>query len=258
MSMSDIFSLTDRVVVITGATSGIGRGIAVACAKAGAVVAAVGRDPARLAQLSAELRAAGNLPHCVERFDVTDFDGIPGLVEKIVAQCGKIGGFVHCAGIAENSPLKVSSAGLYRKAYDVNTVSAFEFVRILSAKKFADARTPSYVFVSSVSAIKGEAGLAAYSASKGALLSGCRALAAELAVKKIRVNCILPGQVIDTGIGQYQTETLDAASFGKLAAAHLLGLGKVEDIVGPVIFLLSDASGWMTGSALVVDGGYSL
>lgn len=253
----DIFSLAGKTVLITGASSGIGKGIALACAKAGATVAAIGRNQARLDALEQELKTIGGSRHFVAAFDVTDFEGLPRLVESVVDHCGKIHGFVHSAGVLTNSPLKVSSAETYRKTFEINTIAAFELSRLLSLKKYCG-ENASFVFIASVSALKGEPGLAAYSASKGALIAGSRSLAAELAAKKIRVNCILPGQISNTEIGKYQETMLDAESYQRLAAAHPLGLGKVENMTGPAVFLLSDASSWMTGSSLVVDGGYTL
>lgn len=257
MKYTDIFSLENKTILITGASSGIGKGIAIACAKSGAAVVGIGRDRNKLDALGEELKRISDKEHYLVSCDVTDFAALPGLISEAVARCGRINGFVHSAGIATNCPLKVSTDSIYKQTFDVNTISAFEISRLLSLKKNCG-ENASFVFVASVSALKGEPGLIAYSASKGALISGCRSLAAELAGKKIRVNCVVPGQITDTEIGKYQAETLDADSYRKLAESHPLGLGKVENIVGPVVFLLSEAASWITGSSLIVDGGYTL
>ena len=257
MNCFNPFSLSGKVILISGASSGIGRGIAIACAKAGATIIGVGRNQSKLDALYQELKQINDNNHFVVSCDVTNYSELPNLISDAVAHCGKINGFVHSAGIANNCPLKISTDSLYKQTFDVNTISAFEISRLISLKKYCG-ENASFVFVASVSALKGEPGLIAYSASKGALISGCRSLAAELAGKRIRVNCIVPGQITDTEIGKYQAETLDTESYRRLAEAHPFGFGKVKDIVGPVVFLLSDAASWITGSALVVDGGYTL
>lgn len=257
MYCNDLFSLENKVILISGASSGIGKGIAIACAKAGAIVIGIGRNQNKLDALLQELRQISNKMHSVYSCDVTNYSELSTLISDAVSRCGKINGFVHSAGIASNCPLKISTDAIYKQTFEVNTISAFEFSRLISLKKNCG-ENASFVFVASVSALKGEPGLIAYSASKGALVSGCRSLAAELAGKRIRVNCVVPGQITDTEIGKYQAETLDAESYQKLADSHPLGLGKVENIVGPVVFLLSEAASWITGSALVVDGGYTL
>lgn len=257
MGYAKIFSLENKVILISGASSGIGRGIAIACAKGGATVVGIGRNQNKLDVLREELKQISDKDHYVVSCDVTNYSVLPDLISDAVARCGKINGFVHSAGIVSNTPLKISTDASYKDVFDINTVSAFELARIISQKKNCG-NDASFVFVASVSALKGEPGLIAYSASKGALISGCRSIAAELAAKRIRVNCVVPGQITDTEIGKYQAETLDADSYKKLADSHPLGLGKVENIVGPVVFLLSEAASWITGSALVVDGGYTL
>jgi len=257
MTSFDPFSLKNKVILISGASSGIGKGIAIACAKLGATIVGIGRNQNKLDSLSQELETISDKNHFIVSYDVTDYAGLSALISEVVTKCGKINGFVHSAGIANNCPLKISDNTVYERTFDINTISAFEISRLLSLKKNCG-ENASFVFVASVSALKGEPGLIAYSASKGALISGCRSLAAELAGKKIRVNCVVPGQITDTEMGKYQAETLDAESYQKLANSHPLGFGKVENIVGPVIFLLSEAASWVTGSALVVDGGYTL
>ena len=257
MIYNSLFSLENKVILISGASSGIGKGIAIASAKAGATIIGIGRNQNKLNVLSQELKHISNKKHCVISCDITNYSELPGMISHVVAQCGKINGFVHSAGIANNCPLKISDESVYKRTFDTNTISAFEISRLISLKKNCGEKA-SFVFVASVSALKGEPGLIAYSASKGALISGCRSMAAELVGKKIRVNCVVPGQITDTEIGKYQAETLDSESYQKLADSHPLGLGKVENLVGPILFLLSEAASWITGSALVVDGGYTL
>lgn len=255
----DQFSLSGKTVLITGATSGIGGALALACAEAGACVCAIGRNREKLDDLGKKLAAVSSETHFTRSFDVTDFAGIGTLIQRAVEQCGKISGFVHCAGIAETIPLKIMTPDIYERIYRVNVIAGYEFIKEISRKKNLDNNDgASYVLVSSVSALRGEAGLLAYSSSKGAILSGVRALAAELAGKNIRVNCIVPGLLPETAMGQKTIGGLSQEAAREMENKHLLGFGKTEYLTGPVIFLLSAASRWMTGTALNVDGGYTL
>lgn len=259
MAALDQFSLSERTIVITGATSGIGESLALACAEAGACVCAVGRNCKKLEDLGSKLAAISDKPHCTQTFDVTDFEKIPLFIQRIVEQCGKINGFIHCAGIAENVPLKIMTSKVYEDSYRVNVIAGYEFIKEISKKKnLNDDKGASYILISSVSALKGEAGLLAYSASKGAILSGVRSLAVELARKNIRVNCIVPGLLPDTAMGRKTVAGLSQEAAGVMENKHLLGFGRTEYLTGPAIFLLSEASRWMTGAALQVDGGYTL
>jgi NAD(P)-dependent dehydrogenase (short-subunit alcohol dehydrogenase family) len=124
------------------------------------------------------------------------------------------------------------------------------------AIKYLDENGASFVFISSVMGILGQSGKVAYSSSKGALISGAKAMALELAKKKIRVNCILPG-VVETEMSNEMFQKLSEESKKSILEMHPLGLGKPEDIANACAFLLSDASGWITGTNLLVDGGYS-
>lgn len=253
----DRFRLDDRVILITGATSGVGRGIALACAESGATVVAIGRNPQKLESLYSQLKAISDKPHCCEPFDVTDFEKIPTFVAKIVDKCGKIGGYVHSAGVAKTIPIRMMDAKIYHDVFDVNIIAGYEFIKELSNRKNV-AENASYLFIASISAIKGEAGLLAYSSSKGALLAGIKSMAVELSGKHIRVNALIPAHMVDTEMGTATLRDLPAEAVERLEQKHLLGFGKVDDITGPAVFLLSTASKWITGSALIVDGGYTL
>ena len=253
----DRFRLDDKVILITGATSGIGREVALACADVGATVVAIGRNPQKLEVLNAELNSISKKPHFVTHFDVTNSSAIPDLLTQAVARCGKISGFVHSAGIIDNCPIRAMESATYQKIFQTNVFSAFEFVKAISNKKnIAD--TASFVFISSISAIKGEAALLAYSSSKGAIISAVKSMAAELSKKHIRVNSLIPALLSDTEMGKKTVSPLSDEALNKLTEKHLLGLGKVDNIIGPMIFLLSDASIWITGTSLIVDGGYTL
>ncbi len=257
MSVLDTFSLKGKVVLVTGASSGIGRAIAVACAEAGATVAAVARDAARLEDLLVDLRKINDKNHVVKSVDITEFEKIPGTVAEIVAQCGAVSGFVHAAGIAPTCPLRVTNPETYKKVYDVNVVAGFEFAKALSGKRNL-AAPASFLFIASISAKKGIAGLIAYSSSKGAVIAGMQSMAAELWHKGIRVNVLLPGHIVDTQMGAETLSTLPADSVEHLKTQHPLGLGNSSALTGAAVYFLSESSWWVTGTSLVVDGGYCL
>ncbi len=126
--------------------------------------------------------------------DITQSDRLEGIIAEKVAVLGKISGFIHCAGIEKTLPLKKHSPQLYHDIFEVNVIAGFEIAKILSLKKYKD-ETASFVFISSVAGMVGEAGKAAYSASKGAVIAGARSLAMELSGGNIRVNSISPAMV---------------------------------------------------------------
>jgi len=144
----------------------------------------------------------------------------------------------------------------YEEIFSVNVISGFELAKIISKKKHLGKNGTSFVFISSVMGILGQAGKVGYCSSKGALISGTKAMALELAKKNIRVNCVLPGAV-ETEMSKKMLEKLPEESKKSIINMHPLGLGRPEDIANACAFLLSDASRWVTGTNLIVDGGYS-
>ena len=169
---------------------------------------------------------------------------------------GKISGFVHSAGIEMILPLKGMQPSYYEEMFATNTISGFELARIISNKKDINMEGVSFVFISSIMGILGQPGRIGYCSSKGALVSGVKAVSLELAKKNIRVNCILPG-VVDTEMSNEMFQRLSEESKKEIIDMHPLGLGMPEDIANASAFLLSGAAKWMTGSNLIVDGGYS-
>ena len=149
MSCNSLFSLEKKVILITGASSGIGKGVAIACANAGAIIVGLGRNQTKLDTLSQELETISNKNHLIVSYDVTDYAGLSTLISEVVTKCGKINGFVHSAGIASNCPLKISDNMVYERTFNVNTISAFEISRLLSLKKNCG-ENASFVFVASI------------------------------------------------------------------------------------------------------------
>ncbi len=249
-----MFSLEGKSILITGASSGIGRQCAITTSRYGANLVLIARDKKRLQQTYDLLEKGKHQLFCQ---DITEYDKLELIVTQAAQNAGKFSGFVHSAGIEITLPFSRMKPSLYEKLFSVNVIAGFEFARIVSKKKFYDSDGASFVFISSIMGLIGEKGLAGYCGSKGALISACRAMALELSAKRIRVNCILPGHITGTKMANDLTKILPAENMQSMIAAHPLGPGRPDDVANACVFLLSDAARWITGVNLVVDGGYS-
>jgi len=245
--------LEKKNILVTGASSGLGREIAITCSEAGANVALVGRNIDTLQKTLSQMEDGNH--HCYS-CDVTDGDAYDNLFNSIKDDMGLVSGFVHSAGIEITLPLRASSAEIYRKTIEVNTIAALELSRYAVKKKYK-AESLSIIFIASTMGITGAPALTAYSASKGALIAAARSTALEYADKGVRFNCISPGHVEGTQMANSLFEKLPEKAKEDLIANHPLGLGQPRDIGNASIFLLSNSSRWITGSNLIVDGGYS-
>lgn len=246
------FSLEGKTILVTGASSGIGRQCAIDCSKMGAKVIAVGRDQERLGRVVDEMGGSG----FSYSFDLNDLDGIKGLISAIIDKFGKLDGFIHAAGVEVTNPVKLSKPEEFESLYRVNCLSAFEIVKNLCGIKTFN-KGGSIVFISSISGVIARKGLCAYAASKGALMSSARVIALEMAPREVRVNTISPGTIL-TPMMQKALDTMNEDDRRKRIDGFPLGLGKTSDISNACIYLLSDASRWVTGQNLIVDGGYTV
>jgi NAD(P)-dependent dehydrogenase (short-subunit alcohol dehydrogenase family) len=251
--MDSIFNLNNKNIIVTGASSGIGRECAITFGQLGASVILIAQNEERLKETYNRLEK-GN--HLIISQDITEYNKLEEVVNTTVYKVGKISGFIHSAGIETTLPLRSMQPSYYEKMFSVNVIAGFELAKIISKKKYLDKNGASFVFVSSVMGILGQAGKVGYCSSKGALISGTKAMALELAKKNIRVNCILPGMV-ETEMTIKMFDKFSEESKKMTIDMHSLGLGKPEDIANASVFLLSDAARWITGSNLIVDGGYS-
>jgi NAD(P)-dependent dehydrogenase (short-subunit alcohol dehydrogenase family) len=244
------FDFSGRRYVVSGASSGIGHQIASDLAGSGAVVLAIGRRKERLDKLN-ELYP-DKIVHAV--MDINDYDSLKKNIE-VFAESGKVDGSVHCAGINKFTPLRAFNWNDADQIIRTSLYAGIEMIRLVSAKKVS-AEKGSHILLASVAGIKGEIGFTAYSAAKSAVIGAVRSLALELAPKNIRINAITPGW-----IPTEMSSAIDARNPGNaetMKLQHPLGIGSVEDVSNLAMFLLSDESKWITGSNIVIDGGYSI
>ncbi len=243
------FSLSGKTILITGASSGIGRAVAQECAAAGAICLVTARNQERLQQTLGELQGEG---HQMFIADLSDVSAIETMIENLP----KLDGVVSCAGIVETKMLKFTEEEDLQKLFETNAFSAIRLVRSLVQNKKLK-KESSVVFISSISGVRcGYIGGSLYGATKGAIEGFAKATALELAPQRIRVNTITPGMVEtsllkDVEVDQDQIET-DKQKY------PMKRYGKPEEIGYSAVYLLSDATKWVTGTSLLIDGGFTL
>lgn len=250
---SDPFSLSGKNIIVTGASSGLGRQTAVSCSHLGAKLILIGRNDERLQETLSLMDNKED--HIVFRVDLTEYKEVEIGIEEIIKETGPIDGLVNCAGISTTLPLNLVSTDKMEEFFSVNVQAAINLTRIISRIRNFSGNGGSIIFISSVMAEAGESCKMLYSMTKGALTSGTRSLAVELAPRKIRVNSVSPG-VVDTPMSRNAVYSRNQEALDAVKKMHPLGLGKPEDVAMACAFLLSDASRWITGTNLIVDGGY--
>lgn len=242
------FSLEGKTILVTGASSGIGRGIAVACSKMGATVIINGRNKERLQDTLFQMEGEG---HLIAAGDLTE----PASLEMLVGQLPKLDGIVQCAGLGQRIPCKDLRSENVNQVMEVNFKAPVMLqAELLRQKKIN--KGASIVFVASIASWSPSFGNSVYSASKGAIISYANCLALELAPRKIRVNCISPAMVwtdliLADGVDEEQLKE-DEQKY------PLKRYGQPEDIANLAVYMLSDASTWMTGSNVKISGGGKL
>ena len=245
MSSFNPFTLEGKVIFVTGASSGIGRQIAINCSRMGATVILNGRNKERLQEVLKELESDN---HQITEGDITQKADISNIMNSLP----KLDGIVHCAGIDHRKPAK------FMEEDDVNLVMGTNFAapillqsELLKQKKVKAGA--SIIFMSSMAANSPSIGHGLYSASKGALISYADCLALELSPRKIRVNCICPGMVWTKLI--LQDEVTEEELRKDEETYPLKRYGTPDDIANLSIYLLSDAASWVTGSHISITGG---
>lgn len=249
--MYNVVDLRGKKILITGASSGIGKATAILCSKLGAQLILIARNVAKLEQVMSELEGDG---HKYYSFDLANIDEIENFMKTIKENDGALDGYVHSAGITCNRPLKLTKTSIMREIMEINLFSFVEIIRCLTKRKcFNDGL--SIVGISSISSKRGNQAKTAYAASKGAMDAAVRCMAKELAPNGIRVNTVVPA-FINTEIFQQFLDVSEGSDDAKsVMEKQYLGLGETDDVANMVAYLLSSASRFITGTSVDVDGG---
>jgi 3-oxoacyl-[acyl-carrier protein] reductase len=238
--------LQDRTVVVTGASQGIGLAIARSCAAAGARLALVARSADRLAPLAAELGHGAAAFAC----HVEAPDEVHATVERIQNEMGDVHGLVNNAGVARDGLLVRMTQDAWNEVIAVNLTGTFNFTRAV-VKSMMRQKYGRIVNITSVVGQMGNPGQANYAASKAGIIGLTKSAARELATRNVTVNAVAPGFIVTA-----MTDALDERARAELSQRiPMQRLGEPQDVAGVVVFLLSDAAGYMTGQVLNCDGG---
>lgn len=244
------FSLENRSILITGASSGIGKATAIECSRIGAKVIITARNKEKLFETFQELTGDGHQMIVADLTDEKDFC-------SITKEIPSIDGIVHCAGVVITQLFPFINREDLNKIMDINfTAPVILSQRLLEEKKLMN--NSSIVFISSMMGTRiSSVGNSMYSSTKSAIEGMTKGMALDLSRKKIRVNCICPGMV-DTGFINNGAITEEQLQKDAKENYPLKRYGKPEEIAYAAIYLLSEASSWITGSSLLIDGGYTL
>lgn len=245
--MINPMELTGKRIMVTGASSGIGKETAILLSNLGAQVVLLGRDEQRLAETKDNLSGDGHVSISLE---LREFEKYADAFKQIKETGKKLDGFVHCAGIAKVIPLKVASANVIWDMFAVNYVSFMELIKHFAKKTNSDGG--SVVCLSAINAHYPQKCMSVYAATKGALEMAVSSLAVELFEKKIRVNAVVPGPIATPMAASFSEVSGEESN---IVGQQLMALGEPADIANMTAYLLSDASKFITGRKFYVDGG---
>lgn len=249
--MYNPFSLEGKTILITGASSGIGRGTAIECSRMGSQVVLIGRNLERLQETLSQMEGEG---HVVLAGDLT----VEAELNSVIEQMPVLNGVVHCAGISQIKMVKFMDKTSLHGVFDVNVFGPLMLNTALLKKRKIQ-KGSSIVFISSISGVySSQVGEAGYGATKAALAGYAKSAAIELATQGTRVNCIHPG-IIETPLLSVSNGIFTEEDLENLKKRYpLRRFGQPEDVARCAVYLLSDASSFMTGSSLLLDGGFTL
>lgn len=242
----------DQIILATGASSGIGRAIALECVAKGATVLACGRDAYRLAEARGECASPDRWISIARDF-TKDMEGIPAWIFGLVKEHGKLFGLAHAAGSGMMDALRMYDLQTAREHFDLNF-----HVPMLLAKGFADRRASlpggAMCFLSSCAAVYPEKGHLLYGSAKAALACAVKSISQELAPRGIRAHCLAPG-IVDTPMEAAAEAHMGPGYREQQLAEYPLGFGKPKDVAKMAVFLLSEDARWITGQNFVLAGG---
>lgn len=250
--MRYLIDLSGKNILVIGASSGIGKQVAITLSQVGARLVLVARRADKLRETCQELEGEG---HSYYAADMNETENIEILIKKIIEEQGKLDGMVYAAGVGTSLPLLQFKPEKARKIFDTNFFGFLEAVRQVSRKgKFNEGMR--IVGISSIASIVGDKAHTVYSASKAAMDGAVRCMAKELADKGICINTVAPAMVKTDMYAHYlEKYGNDSESNTDLMKRQYLGLAKTEDIANAIAFLLSSAARFITGITLPVDGG---
>jgi NAD(P)-dependent dehydrogenase (short-subunit alcohol dehydrogenase family) len=252
-SKDDFLDFHGKWLVVTGASSGLGRACAVELSRHGARIVLIGRRESSLRQTYALLEGQS---HEVLRLDLNQVAAIGPEIWRIARGVGRLYGLCHAAGVVATSPLSTSTMDVVQSMMTVNVLAGLELARAITRRDVMEPDGGSLVFLSSIYGKVGAAGETGYCATKGAIASAVRAMAIELARRRIRVNSISPG-LVKTSMTDQALGLLTKEQVRALEEKHPLGPGAPADVARAAVFLLAPATAWITGTDLAVDGGYA-
>jgi len=247
-----LYELKDKHILVTGASSGIGKEVALLCGQQGASVVLLARNIEALKETTQQLEGNG---HKYYSFDLENVEQIESFINDVIKENGSFDGVVHCAGVGDLIPFTMLKPSILERIMKINFFSFVELVRCI-VKKRAYKKGMSVITVSSISSPMGDVAKVAYSASKASLDATVRCMARELAAKDIRVNSIVPG-VVQTGMYEKflesngETERMD-----QVVQRQYQGPSNARDIAKTILFLLSEDSKVITGTNMDVSGGF--
>lgn len=243
------FSLEGKTILVVGGSRGIGRATAIQCANMGGTIIDLARNPKTLQNVIDNLEGES---HRYFSVDITDAEA----VNAILPELPMVDGVVLCAGIGAMKPFVFCSRADYDRVFNLNFFAIVDFLRLLVKKKKLN-KGASVVFVSSIGGVRNYSeGNSIYGASKAAINSTMKFCAIEFAPKKIRVNSVNPG-MINTEFNNPDILTEEQLK-NDIEKYPLRRFGEPEDVANAIIYLLSDASSWVTGTSLIIDGGYTV
>lgn len=243
---------TGKVAIVTGASQGIGRAIALGLAGEGAAVALVARNEGMLESVAREIEASGGRP-MVSKVDVTRSKEVSACVQAVLQKYGKVDILVNNAGWSKLGPFTENTEEFWDLIIATNLKSTIVFSRAV-LDDMIKRQYGKIVNISSTAALRGAPGHAVYAAAKGGVISFTRALASEVAKYHINVNCVCPGST-DTPLFRLQEQESPEQTKKITAAVPLGRLGRPEEIASVVLFLASDEAEWMVGQTLSASGG---